>query len=120
MAKTPPLEVRCSFYARIKASDTPTYRYEHITLDGYDPDPLYTTHPPAVGDLLYLQHRHATDAEDLTGGYVVIARSWHFMQYRSGVWRYGEPHPDEGPMLHIIVEAAKGPFLDEEPGGDDG
>lgn len=120
MADTPPLEVRCSFYRRTKVSDTPTYQYDHITVDGYDPGAHYLTHPPLVGDSVYLNHRPSPGDEDLTGGYVVIARSWTFTEYGSADWPRGEQYPNEEPLMDVIVEAGEGPFIGQIGDDDDG
>lgn len=119
MSKTVPVEARCGFYRRTKVTDAPTYRYDMIWVDGWDPGRLVMPHPPAVGDLIYLNHRCGPGEEDLTGNYVVVTRSWIVVSYGSGAWPYGEPHPNEGPLLNIIIEPAKGPFLDKAEGDPD-
>lgn len=104
---------RCGFYIRTVVSTDPLlYEYEKVALNGpQGTGNLVTSTPPAIGDLI-----HLWDTYKKTGGtFRVLERSWGHAEYGSVTWPYGEPEPKEGPLLHIIVEKSKGPFVNEAP-----
>ncbi|MFH8483167.1 hypothetical protein [Streptomyces sp. NPDC018055] len=105
---------RCTFYVRTSVTeDPPTYNYDQAYLpNGY----AHLVYPPAVGDLVYLRDtrdRKEADGPFHTGAHRVIERAWTHPAYGSADWPWGEPHPQVGPILDLIVVKDEGPFRNE-------
>lgn len=89
---------RCTFYERIAVAGG--FRFDMISILG---PKLTFDHPPAVGDLIYLQG---------SGSFRVIERSILPVQFGSMGWSSGEA-PETGPLVDFILEREDGPFRDE-------
>src|SRR5258708_1407755 len=105
------LRVRCNFYSKTPAPDGAGFIYRSITLRTWGGDgDLSTFHPPAVGDLIWLNDTSRTDA---SATWRVTGRDWLHNDYGSTNWPFTEQHPVTGPMVTIIVEPAEGLFVDQ-------
>lgn len=101
------------FYRRTGDEET-GYVYDAITTKQPAGAQMRTHWLPLVGDLIGLW--------GVEGGhsmYRVLERAWHHPQWGSANWPYGKDKPVAGPMVHVIVEVAEGPFRNERPDPED-
>lgn len=107
---------RCNFYVRTPAP-AGGWRYEPFSIANPTGSSLPLTHPPAIGDLIWLW-----DSQKQAGGHHrVIDRAWNHPAWGSMDWPHGDAAPRQGPILDLIVEPAVGLFVDEvsEPDEDE-
>ncbi|MDA8370288.1 hypothetical protein [Saccharomonospora sp.] len=109
------LFAECAFTVREPAEDG-QFHYERIWVDGRESDGrIHTAHPPVVGDIIGLRDRHT----GRDGMFEVVMRQWSHAGYLSAAWPYGDPRPNSGPMVEIIVVPAEGVFRNAAPIPDD-
>jgi hypothetical protein len=110
---------QCSFYVRTQVTNDPaTYRYDPVYLPGgpYGQGVrLVTPHPPAVGDLIWLNNK----TSDHTSFHRVIERAWYHSPYGSANWPVQNKWTTVGPNLDIILTPDDGPIRNEAPEAED-
>ncbi|MEV4749045.1 hypothetical protein AB0K21_21925 [Streptosporangium sp. NPDC049248] len=96
---------QCVFYLR-EPGVRGGFRYTHLDQLVEPGDDLPTAMPPQIGDLVNLAG---------VGLFRVVDRQWSYPAYGSAYWPYGQD-PKGRVRLDLMVERAKGMFVDEEAG----
>jgi hypothetical protein len=116
--------VECHFYERTKSEDGKGIRYKGLTIKSVPSHQLgiITTHPPIVGDLLWLEVVvYGPEPDEMPTGEIrsaefrVIKRAWRYAGYGSDHFPFAARRQQTPIWLDVVVVEDDPIFADESP-----
>lgn len=100
-----------SWYVRRPAPEGGWY-YDHIDVRSPGGSAQPVRFVPAVGDVVTVGGEDPGTGKT-SGTFRVIDRTWLYPSWGSMNWPHGQTEPTRGPMVQILMEEARGLFVDE-------